>query len=188
MKKYLSVVITIFALTACSTFKVNYHTDPQTEFSRYHTYAFYSDEIAHSISTVFGVTPSTLDSAVKSSIRAQLQSKGFTRESTDAADIWINYETVAEPTIVDRYQYKLEDLNQSYKSKQIRFSSSLDANRRYPSMYDKGIIIVDVIDRDALKVVWRGTVELPMGVYGSESERVEAIQNAVRKLLKKFPP
>jgi hypothetical protein len=55
-------------------------------------------------------------------------------------------------------------------------------------MYDKGIIIVDVIDRDALQVVWRGTVELPMGVYGSESERVEGIQKAMRKLLKKFPP
>jgi hypothetical protein len=189
--KSATVILAAAMLAGCSMYRVSYSVDPQTDFSPFQTFSFYSDEITDSLveSQIgeFGVGAARLDSALKSSIQKQLQSKGFTPGAPDSADIWVNYQTISESAIADRYQYRLEDMNQSYSRKQIRYSSSLDASRRFPAIYEQGSIIVDVIARNELQVVWRGVVEIPMGAHNTENQRLEAVQLAIKKLLKKFP-
>jgi hypothetical protein len=182
------IAISALALASCSLYEVSYTVDQQTDFSRYKTFSFYSDDITDSMVGVFGVDAATIDSAIKSSIQKHMQGKGFTPSPLDSADIWVNYQSMAESTIADRYNYSLEDLNQSYRQKQIRYSSSFDASRRFTSLYDKGTVIVDVIDRKGSQVVWRGIVETPLARYDTEKQRIAALQRAIGKLLTKFPP
>jgi hypothetical protein len=182
-----TVAMAIAIFTGCSVYEINYTVDPQTEFLRFHTFAFYDDETSDAIVGGFGVDAITLNTAIQSSLREQLQSKGLSLSTPETADIWINYQAVAETSVSDRYRYNVEELNQSYRRQQIRYSSSFDANRRFQSISDKSAIVVDVIDRNASQVVWRGTLEMPLDLEDPEWQRLDAIRKAVNKLLRKFP-
>jgi len=189
MRKILCFVVAITALlTSCSLFEVSYDVDEQTDFSQYRTFSWYSDGFAESISGLFGVDAANLDSAIRATIQKQLLARGISLTQSDSADVWINYQAIAQTTASDRYHYTLEDITQSYIRKQIRYSSSLDASRRYTTVYDQGTFIIDAIDKNRLQVVWRGTVETPLGLYDSEDRRIQRMQKAVTKLLKPFPP
>ncbi|WP_455209916.1 DUF4136 domain-containing protein [Kaarinaea lacus] len=189
MRKIKSIVfaLAVFALSSCSLFEVSHTIDPQTDFSHYQTFSWYSDGFADSISGLFGVNAAHLDSAIRDTIQQQLQLKGLTLSQPDTADLWVNYQAIAQTTAADRYQYSLEDINQSYIRKQIRYSSSFDASRRFTTVYDQGTFVVDVIDRNDLQVVWRGTVETPIGLYDTEAPRIARMQKAIKKLMMKYP-
>jgi hypothetical protein len=190
MTRLTSIVVTLMAsvVASCTLFETSYTADPNTDFSQYKTFSWYSDGFAASISGLFGVNAANLDSAIQSTIQQHLQVKGLTLSQPNAADIWINYQAIAKTTSTDRYNYSVEDITQSYIRKQIRYSSSFDASRRFTTVYDQGTFIIDAIDRKDLQVVWRGTVETPIGLYDDENRRIERMQKAVKKLLAKFPP
>jgi len=172
---------------SCSLIEVSHTIDPETDFSRYKTFTWYSDGFADSINGLFGVDAAHLDSAIRDSIQQQLHNKGLNLGQPNSADLWINYQAIAQRTAADRYQYRLEDLDQSYIRKQIRYSSSFDASRRFTTFYDEGTFVVDVIDRTSLQVIWRGSVELPIGLYDTEAPRIARMQKAIKKLLAKYP-
>ena len=182
------IMMSAIAMASCSLFEVSYTVDPQTDFSQYHSFSWYNEGFDDSISGIFGVNTAHLDSAIRTSIQQQLQHKGFSLSAPDSADLWINYQAIAQSTLSDRYLYSVEDISQSYVRKQIRYSSSFDASRRYTTVYDEGTFIVDIIDRAKMLLIWRGTVETPIGLYNNELRDIKRMQKAVKKLLKKFPP
>ncbi len=186
--KYIIITITCIALAGCSLFDITYTKDPQTDFSQYHSFSWYKEGFDDSISGIFDVDTANLDSAIRSTIQQQLQHKGLTLSDPDSADLWINYQAIAQSTLSDRYIYRLEDINQSYIHKQINYSSSFDASRRYNTAYEQGTFTVDVIDRAKMLLIWRGTVETPIGLYDNENRRIERMQKALVKLLAKFSP
>jgi hypothetical protein len=182
------IMMSTIAMASCSLFEVSYAIDHQADFSQYHSFSWYNEGFDDSISGIFGVNTANLDSAIRSTIQQQLQHKGFSLSAPDSADLWINYQAIAQSTLSDRYRYSTEDISQSYTRKQIRYSSSFDASRRYTTAYDEGMFIVDIIDRAKMLLIWRGTVETPIGLYNNEPHDIKRMQKAVKKLLKKFPP
>jgi hypothetical protein len=180
--------MTATALASCSLIEVSYTIDQQRDFSQYRSFSWYKEGFDDSISGIFDVNIANLDSAVRSTIQQQLQNKGFSLSAPDSADLWINYQAVAQTTLSDRYLYSVDDINQSYIRKQISYSSSFDASRRYSTAYEQGTFIVDIIDRAEMLLIWRGTVETPIGLYDDEHRRIERMQKALIKLLEKFPP
>jgi hypothetical protein len=49
----------------------------------------------------------------------------------------------------------------------------------------EGMLVLDIIEADSNRVVWRGTA---VGLIGDPSKRQEAIEGAVGRLLQNFPP
>jgi hypothetical protein len=47
------------------------------------------------------------------------------------------------------------------------------------------MLVLDIIEADSNRVVWRGTA---VGLIGDPSKRQEAIEGAVGRLLQNFPP
>ena len=185
--KLLVIVVSAILLASCSLLDISHTSDDQTDFSQYRSFSWYKEGFSDSIRGVFNIDTANLDSAIRSTIQQQFQLKGLTFSDPDTADLWINYQAITQTTLSDRYVYSLEDINQSYIHKQIRYSSSFDASRRYSTAYEQGTFIVDVIDRSEMLLVWRGTVETPIGLYEKESNRIERIQKALEKLLTQYP-
>jgi hypothetical protein len=54
--------------------------------------------------------------------------------------------------------------------------------------YEEGTLILDVVDAPSNKLVWRGTAQAELSENPSEQQRQERTQEAVEKILEKFPP
>ena len=184
----ITIAMVALFLAGCTLLETTYTVDQQKDFTQYRTYSWYGDGFSEAVSGLFDVDAARLDTAIRATIQEHMQSQGLAVREPDTADIWINYQATAHTTMSDRYRYSLEDMNQSYKQKQIRYSSSFDASRRYTTEYNEGEFVVDVIDAKNLQVVWRGIVTIPLGLYDEESRNIQRLQKAMAKMLKKFPP
>lgn len=173
--------------TSCSLYDVSYTMDKEQDFSHFKTFTWFSDGFSDSISGAFEVDAATLDSAIRNSIEQHLTSKGYVEGPYEQADLWINYQAIAETTTSNIYKYEIKDINQTYKTKLIRYSSSLDASRRFTTRYEMGTLMVDVIDRSSLRVIWRGSVETPLGLYNKEQPKIDRLNKAIHKMLAPFP-
>ncbi len=55
------------------------------------------------------------------------------------------------------------------------------------TVYEKGTVLVDIVDRAANKAVWRGTVVTRIAQEHSLEKRIERINEAARKMFEKYP-
>lgn len=174
-------------VSSCSVFDVSYTMDKEKDFSKYKTFAWFDGGYSDSISGSFDIDAASMDSAIRNSVEQHLTGKGYVEEHHDHADLWINYQAIAKTTTSNEYKYELKDINQTYKTKLIRYSSSLDASRRFTTRYELGTLIVDIIDRATSEVIWRGSVEMPLGLYNKEEKKINRLNKAINKLLIPFP-
>jgi hypothetical protein len=56
------------------------------------------------------------------------------------------------------------------------------------SVYPVGSLIIDVTSKADRAIVWRGAAERKIDVTKPDAERRKVLENAVRDLLKRFPP
>jgi len=54
--------------------------------------------------------------------------------------------------------------------------------------YREGTLILDVVDAGADAVVWRGSAQAQLAGSGEPLTRRARIQEAVRRILERFPP
>ncbi|MBI5545260.1 MAG: DUF4136 domain-containing protein [Deltaproteobacteria bacterium] len=54
--------------------------------------------------------------------------------------------------------------------------------------YKQGTLILDVVDSEANKLVWRGVAEAELSANPDQKERQEKIDEAAKKLVERFPP
>lgn len=54
--------------------------------------------------------------------------------------------------------------------------------------YEEGTLILDVVDAASNKLVWRGTAQAELSENPSEQKRQDRTQEAVEKILERFPP
>jgi hypothetical protein len=54
--------------------------------------------------------------------------------------------------------------------------------------YERGTVILDIIDARSNELVWRGTVKAHLGANPSARDTEKKVSNAVDKILAQFPP
>lgn len=183
---FIFICVCVLLLNSCSLYEVNDIKDANTDFSQYKTFAWLKEDIKDSIRGTFEIDPASLDSTIRHTIQDRLAAKGLTMSVRETPDLWINYQLAATSTVSDQYRYSIDDINQSYKQKAIHYSSSFDANRRYTTAYEQSTLAVDLIDTKRLLVVWRGTVETPLGTGNPEKQRA-TVKKAVIKIIQRIP-
>lgn len=56
-------------------------------------------------------------------------------------------------------------------------------------VYEEGTLVIDIVDRQSQKLVWRGTITAPSKPGTDDPEkRAEGIRRAVERILERFPP
>ena len=122
------------------------------------------------------IKPDTFKPVIENAIILALQNKGyqFTKESN--TDLQVSYAAGLEAELSDKDIVKRFGMNPGLQGK----SSKLD-------QYEKGTIIVDILDTSTNKSVWRGVVQGYADMNLSRAERGKRMESIMQQLLAEFP-
>ena len=174
---YLITMAFLVLVTACSTSKISiYPQNPTTKLADFQTFDFYDVEASGDTSANFNDAISLL----KSTIAAELSSRGLTQQS-DQPDLKINLGIMVEEKTQTR-QTSLSDpgewtymgqRNYKWESKTVEVGT-----------YKQGSVTVDLVDNHSNELVWEGVMQ---GVVPRKQEkRQEALAKAVASLFDKI--
>ena len=121
--------------------------------------------------------------AFVSAVDRELAARGITKAPFDTADLHVAY--FAALTV---------GFNQSYLGEYYGYITGWAspipiglAPTTSVSMYEKGTVLVDIVDRAANKAVWRGTAVTRIAQEHSVEKRIERINEAAKKMFEKYP-
>ena len=179
MNKLLSWAAAAALLTGCSSTSVRRDYDTSTDFSSLKTYAWQHAEQPQTGDP--RIDNDLRDERVRQAVDRTLAAKGFRPAERDAADFLVAYYV--------EYQRKLN-------SSSVSVGMGRSSYGRYGGMgystgvseYEQANLIIDIIDPDGDKTIWRG-VGSRTAYSGSSPKKMTKIANeSVAKILKKFPP
>jgi hypothetical protein len=171
------VVLFVIAVCAgCSRFTVQSSYDPAASFQGLKTYAWKPGP-----QPPIGdprVSDTVVDTAVRDAVDRQLTAKGFTRSPAESADFLLAY-----------------DAGIDFKTSTVAITRSTNAGagawvpRQYiqTSDFEQGTIVLMVFSPKT-KLMWRGVATGIFDPTATREQREQRIADAIRKLLKPFPP
>jgi hypothetical protein len=172
-----------FVLAATHAFAqdVGYNAMPGTDFAKYRTYAWvkiqgeqYPDDIT--------------DAQIKQAIDAQLATKGLAKAEPDAADLLVGYQVALDkekqwnaygmggPT----WGWGAGYHGYGYGGGGVATATS--------STITVGTLGLDMYDRGAKQLVWRGKASKTLDANAKPEKRTKNLNKAITKMLKNYPP
>ena len=163
--------------------------DATADFSAYRTYRWYDDVFETRAATYRQYNSS--DRRIRHYVDRELQQKGFRESSGGQGDFLVNYSISRED--------KTEVSNiAGYPPAGVHGGATVGTygagvNVGYSSgpsvkTYREGTVIIDVIDADEQRVVWRGVAEGKFTKKLSHAEKDSLAAELARDLLADFPP
>ena len=118
-----------------------------------------------------------------SAIERELESRGFSKAPFDTADVHVAY--FAALTV---------GFNQTYLGEYYGYITGWAspipiglAPTTSVSLYEKGTVLVDVVERASNKAIWRGTAVTRIAQEHSLEKRIERINEAAKKMFDRYP-
>jgi hypothetical protein len=156
---------------ACATTSVRTDYDRKTEFERYQTYAIADGPLVRE-ADVAPVSDRNVRNRIHGALAHELAANGLMPASRERPDIIVTYAVTAR-----RDQELIEtigdDPNWNY-----------GGNSLFAQDVERGTLVIDVIDADAGKLVWRSIAT----AQGEDVRSPEFIARAVDKAMQRFPP
>lgn len=155
----------------CSSIKVQTHYDPTADFSQYRTYKWLPQKSMGPSAGMKKLTPA--EEQIIAAVERELAAKGLQKIGKGKPDLWITYHTrIRDKIDVTRYGYRYWRHGPRGRVVEVR-------------RYKEGALIIDIIDRRAKQLVWRGWAS---SVLNNPAQVNQTIDKAVQKILEKFPP
>lgn len=177
-------------LTACASeplFIVDH--DPTVDFSAYQTYRWYDDVYDSQAGSYRHFNSS--DKRVRTYVDRELRQKGLREIPSGTADFLVNYNISREDkTKVDNIAgyppagvHGAAGVGTYGSGFSVGYSSG-------PSVktYREGTVIIDVLDVNSQKIVWRGIAEGKLTKSLSHNEKDSLASKISKELLADFPP
>ena len=162
-------VIGAIAATGCVTLNVNYDYDREADFSRYQTYAWQDSDV-----NVLDDSP-LMHQRIIRAIDDQLLGKGLQQVDSDP-DLLVTYHGESEEMVVlDRTSY-YDDW----------WYGGVGVSTTRARSYEQGTLIVDLVDADGNRLVWRGIATDT--VASSPDAQSRQIETATRQMFRRYPP
>lgn len=161
---------------------------PNTDFKVFKTYAWLPPvpvvkNVAPDAVTNPTLSEEALMPALVSAVDRELAARGFTRASAETADVHVAY-----------FAALSVGFNQSYLGEHYGYITGWAspipiglAPTTNVNVYEKGTVLVDIVDRAAKKAVWRGTALTRIAQEHSVEQRIERINDAVKRMFEKYP-
>jgi hypothetical protein len=164
----LIAIITLAAITGCSSISISTDFDSNADFAGYKTFGWMKQSDSGEGYDYSGL----VDERIKSAADKQLQAKGLTKATTDT-DLLVVYHAGKKE------QLEVEDWG---------YGGWWGVGGGEAYSYEEGTLIVDLVDANTKKMVWRGTAKKAMSDNPSPEERDAAIDEAIQKMFEKYPP
>ncbi len=157
----------------CASMAIQTEQDPAVSFDAYGTYAWSPTQRAP---VDVRVTP-VLRAQIRAEIDRHLAEKGYVLVDAKG-DFSVMYRvTVEGETIVQTLGF--------YSSSD--FKATLAQAGSVQRRYEEGTLIIDVLDGESERLVWRGTATAEVRQGASTESRSDRVAEAVRKVLERFP-
>jgi len=177
------LALLVFETSACIAFPVQQDYDADADFSGYRTWYW----LPASPTGDPRVDNDLVDARIRRAVEQSLAARGYTKTSTGEGDFGIGYHGFIEGKIdvrtIDRYY--------GYGPGWGRYGGYYPgrvATETYVDQYDEATLILDIVDRDSRKLVWRGSTSARVRAEQTPEKRDARTQQAVDAILAKFPP
>lgn len=184
----------VAAVLLCSAFvvaqklDVKVERDEKADFTAIHTYAWLPPApIITNVAPDVGGNPTLSDEALRPHIVAaidrQLAARGLTKVERDVADVHVAY--FAALTTGQTQTYLGE-----YYGYVTGWASPIApglAPSTSMTVYEKGTVIVDIVQRTSKVAVWRGTVVTRINHEHTLEKRIERINEGAERIFQRFP-
>jgi hypothetical protein len=169
-------------LAASSVFAqdVGFNAMPGVDFAKFKTYkwvkiegAQYPDEIT--------------DSQIKTALDAELAAKGLTKTEDDNADVFVGYQ-VAVNQEKQWNVYSMGGGPWGFGGGYYGYGYGGGTTSATSSTINIGTLGVDIYDRAAKQLVWRGIASKTIDAKAKPDKRQKNLAKAAKKLLKNYPP
>ena len=150
--KAVSIAAFVLLLAACASSgpRITSEVDPQADFGKYRSFAFYSPL---ALENAGYATPTT--DRIKAAARAQLESRGYTYSATQP-DLWVNLNAyMQEKTDVSSIPTVDYDYYYSYRARSY-VAVPYWRDQTSVRQYTEGTLNVDLVDRQKNRLVWEG--------------------------------
>jgi hypothetical protein len=172
----LALAAIAIAVTACSKFTVQGDRAAAADFGHYRTFAWFPLADVPPDDQTTG--DRALDKRIYEAIEGQMQSKGYAPAASSAADLLLTYRLLR----TDGYQEpKLPYAAQWHRG------AYLDAVHASPDTYERGTLIIDVVDRSSRELVWRGSASARLQLHTSYDATVKRANAAIEQTLASLP-
>jgi hypothetical protein len=179
-----AVLSGLLAAAGCSTLDVHADKDPAADFSKYKTYEWTTKSKGAEATDVTGHPSDLVEDRIHRAVEAQLNAKGL--RPVDAAigekpDIYVTDHTSLKERIEG--DWSGVDLGLGYGFGPW-YGMAWNAPYAPARQYTEGTLVIDLIDADTHRLVWRGiaTDEAP-----APEKSAEKVDQAVAETFKKFP-
>ena len=172
MKKIYAVfMVTLIVLSAgCSSVRVRTDFDRDADFSMYRTYSWLPRKDTGNRM----MRSDLVRKHVVAGVDRELAAAGLTRVGRERADLLVNYYIGARNRVdVTHYGYRYGPWG--------RYGPGGVSVRRYK----EGSLVLDLVDRESKKLVWRGWAS---SVLRGRENIAEDINRSVKELMKRYPP
>lgn len=173
--KLMPIILSILLISACSTtYSINSDYSDKYNFSSIKSYAVIGDGNIN--------TPliSDLDKdRINSSITKNLNAKGKIGSDITEADVIVSYFIMTKDKV-----NVTSSLSSGYAHYGIYGSGANNISAR---QYTEGTLVIDLIDNNSNKVVWRSSLSRPLKQFDSVAEREQFINEIINSIFAEIP-
>ncbi len=166
--------------TAARAQDVGFNAMPGIDFAKYKTYAWvqiqgekYPDDIT--------------DTQIKTAIDSQLGAKGLTKGSADTADLLVGYHAAVDKEH-QLNTYSMGGPSWGFGPGYYGYGYGGGSTTSTTSTIHVGTLGLDMYDRAAKQLVWRGMASKTLDPKAKPEKRTKNLTKAVTKMLKNYPP
>jgi Domain of unknown function (DUF4136) len=177
-----AIALSVMALGSSLAQDVRYNFDKNADFSKFKTYKWVAIKDATPMNDI-------MDKNIKSTVDAELATKGLTKVDGDTADIYVGY----QGAIGQEKQFTSYDTSWGYGGGYYRGgwygggpSSSMSTGQT--STIYIGQLALDMYDPANKDLIWRGVVSKSLDPKAKPDKQQKNLTKAVAKLLKNYPP
>ena len=180
MRRTLGWSSLLLALAACAGISVRTSYDPQalTKLNDYRTYAWLPEPATEVRGRIYNPI---VEGAVHQAVDGMLGSRGYRLvEEAGEADFLVGWHGVIESKV------DVSALDNVY-GRGPWYATELGTGT-YVREYEQGTLVLDFIDSQTDKLVWRGAAQAELSRNPDPQRSQEQIHGAVKKMLDQFPP
>lgn len=172
-------VALVFAASSAHAQDVGYNAMPGVDFAKFKTYkwvkikdAQYPDQIA--------------DAQIMQALDSELATKGLTKTDDDTADLYVGYQVA----LSQEKQLNTFDSGGAWGPgpgyRGYGYGGGMSTSTT--TTIHIGTLSLDIYDRAAKQLVWRGMASKTLDPQAKPDKRVKNLNKGAKKLLKNYPP
>ena len=162
-------------VSACATMQVGSFVERGTDFARYRTFEWGPADPLPTGDPRLDNNEFFQD-RLQGAVERQLAIRGYQRANGEAPDLLVHYHA----NVTQRFDVSGPDAQYGY-------CRGDDCNPRF-NTYDAGTLVVDIIDRQTKKLVWRGWVQDTLqGTLTDQNVMEEQVDKGVTRMMAQLP-